>query len=157
MNFRVICIGSLKEKEWESIIQDYTKRIGRFHRFEIIEIKERKEWKALSVQQRKQEESAAIIDSLTPGYIQVLLDEKGKEYSSTTFAHILQQWMNRGAKGIEWIVGGPYGFPEELYQRIGDKIALSRLTFTHDMARVLIVEQLYRALTILHNIPYHHD
>lgn len=157
MNFRLICIGTLKEKNWESIISDYSKRIQRFHRFEIIEIKEKKDWKTMEPIQRKAMESAALLEHISTGYLQVLLDEKGKQYTSNQLALQLQQWMNRSGKGIEWIVGGPYGYSEEIYHQISDHIALSKLTFTHEMARVMLTEQLYRSLTILHNIPYHHS
>ena len=116
-----------------------------------------KNTKNLSEAQQKEKERALILKNLNPTDKVVLLDEKGKEYRSVEFAKHLQQHMNSGVKRLVFIIGGPYGFSPELYAKAQEKLALSKMTFSHQMIRPFFVEQLYRAMTILKNEPYHHE
>lgn len=98
-----------------------------------------------------------LLASLTPSDTVILLDEKGREYTSREFADFQASMMNRGVKRLVYVIGGPYGFSQKVYDRADGKISLSRMTFSHEMARLFFCEQLYRAMTILRGEPYHHD
>ena len=108
-------------------------------------------------QQIKNEEGKLILSKIEKGGLVVLLDEKGKEYTSVGMSKYLQERMNRGLKHITFVIGGAYGFSEEVYNAANEKIALSKMTFSHQMIRMLFFEQLYRAFSILRNEPYHHE
>ena len=112
--------------------------------------------KNLTEDQQKEKEGELILKSLQSSDILILLDERGKSYSSIAFAEALQKRMNSGMKNLVFVIGGPYGFSEAVYQRAQQQISLSAMTFSHQMVRLFFVEQLYRAFTILRNEPYHH-
>ncbi|MCE9538314.1 MAG: 23S rRNA (pseudouridine(1915)-N(3))-methyltransferase RlmH [Bacteroidetes bacterium] len=135
----------------------YEQRLKHYISFETIVIPDLKNTKALSIEQQKQKEGELIFKNIQSSDRLILLDENGKEYSSVNFSDFIQQQMNSGIKNIVFVVGGPYGFSEEIYKRAHGKISLSKMTFSHQMVRLFFVEQLYRAMTILKNEPYHHS
>ena len=128
-----------------------------FTGFDKINVQALKNTKNLSVKQHKEKEGSLILDKLTSSDYVVLLDERGKEMTSQQFAGFLQKQMNTGLKNLVFVIGGPYGFSERVYQRANFKIALSQMTFSHQLVRLIFLEQLYRGLAILNNHPYHHD
>ena len=134
----------------------YENRLKHYVSFETIVIPALKNTKALSIEQQKQKEGELILKNIQSSDKVLLLDENGKEYSSVGFSELIQKEMNSGIKNLVFVVGGPYGFSEEIYKRANGKIALSKMTFSHQMVRLFFVEQLYRAMTILKNEPYHH-
>ena len=113
--------------------------------------------RALTPQQRKQAEGKMILDSIQPSDFLMLLDERGKQFTSIAFAEMLQKRMASGLKRLVFLVGGPYGFSQEVYDRADAKISLSTMTFSHEMVRLFFAEQIYRAMTILRGEPYHHE
>ncbi len=135
----------------------FAQRLKHYISFEYIVIPALKNTKALSIEQQKQKEAELLFKQLQPSDRLILLDENGKEFNSTGFSAYLQQQMNSGIKNTVFVVGGPYGFSAEVYKRAFAKIALSKMTFSHQMVRLFFIEQLYRALTILKNEPYHHS
>jgi len=135
----------------------YEQRLKHYISFETIIIPALKNTKALSIEQQKQKEGELIFKNIESSDKLILLDENGKEYSSINFSAFIQQQMNSGIKNVVFVVGGPYGFSDEIYKRSNAKISLSKMTFSHQMVRLFFVEQLYRAMTILKNEPYHHS
>lgn len=135
----------------------YEQRLKHYISFESIVISALKNTKALSIEQQKQKEGELILKNILSSDRLILLDENGKEYNSIGFSEFIQQQMNSGIKNVVFAVGGPYGFSEEVYKRANGKISLSKMTFSHQMVRLFFVEQLYRAMTILKNEPYHHS
>lgn len=135
----------------------YEQRLKHYVSFETIVIPALKNTKALSVEQQKQKEAELLFKHLQPSDKLILLDENGKEYNSVGFSEFIQQQMNSGIKNLVFVVGGPYGFSDEVYKRANGKISLSKMTFSHQMVRLFFVEQVYRAMTILKNEPYHHQ
>ena len=124
---------------------------------EILIIPALKNTKNLSREQQKQKEGELILKQLDNSDFVVLMDEKGKEYRSVDFAGFFQQKMNAGIKNLVLVIGGPYGFSSEVYARANQKLALSKMTFSHQMVRLILLEQCYRALSIIRNEPYHHE
>lgn len=157
MQIRLICIGTLKENRLAPLLDMYLRRVKRYNPTEMIEIAEKKEWKKLDREARKKAEGEFFLSVIKSGEITLRLDERGKTYSSNELAVQLQKWMNSSAKSLNLLIGGPYGFSDELKQAIPEAISLSKLTFTHDMVRLFILEQLYRSYTIIHGEPYHHE
>jgi len=135
----------------------YEQRLKHYLPFETVVIPALKNTKAMSVEQQKQKEGELILKSIQSSDKLILLDENGREYHSTGFAEFVQQQMNSGIKNLVFVVGGPYGFSEEIYKRANGKLSLSKMTFSHQMVRLFFVEQVYRAMTILKNEPYHHQ
>ncbi|MGZ4034308.1 MAG: 23S rRNA (pseudouridine(1915)-N(3))-methyltransferase RlmH [Bacteroidia bacterium] len=135
----------------------YEQRLKHYISFEVIVIPALKNTKALSIEQQKEKEGELILKNIQSADRLFLLDENGKEYSSIGFSEFIQQQMNSGIKNVVFVVGGPYGFSNEIYKRANGKISLSKMTFSHQMVRLFFVEQLYRAMTILKNEPYHHQ
>ena len=138
-------------------IKDYTQRLSHFAQFDIEIIPELKNAKKLSEAQQKEAESELILKALQAGDRVVLLDEGGKEFRSTEFAAWLEHKQNISTKRLVFIVGGPYGFAPKVYEAAHEKLSLSKMTFSHQMIRLLFVEQLYRAYTIINHLPYHHN
>lgn len=157
MNIKLIQIGQTKQNEIEHLIQNYQKRLKHFINFEIISLPDIKNTKNISEIQQKSKESELFLKHLNTSDWVVLLDEKGKVLSSRDFAKFYQNKMNASIKNLCFLIGGPYGFSGDIYQRAHQKIALSAMTFTHEMIRLIYVEQTYRAFSIIHNLPYHHD
>ena len=153
----VLAIGKTDEQWVQEALLKYSKRLQHYIPFEFEVIPDLKSTKNLSEAQQKEKEGALILKMLKPTDIVFLLDEKGKEYRSVEFAKYLQHQMNSSVKRLVFIIGGPYGFSPELYAKAQGKVALSKMTFSHQMIRPFFVEQLYRAMTILKNEPYHHE
>ncbi len=135
----------------------YEQRLKHYISFETIVIPALKNTKALSVEQQKQKEAELLFKHIQASDKLILLDENGKEYHSVGFSEFIQQQMNSGIKNLVFVVGGPYGFSDEVYKRANGKLSLSKMTFSHQMVRLFFVEQVYRAMTILKNEPYHHQ
>ena len=157
MKFCLLVVGKTIEKHYISAIGDYVERARHYASFELEVIPELKNTKSLSIEQQKEKEAELILKALQPADTFVLLDEHGKEFRSVEFAHWVEKKMHTGAKRLVFIIGGPYGFAPSVYAAAQEKISLSKMTFSHQMIRLIFVEQFYRAMTILHNGPYHHE
>lgn len=157
MKIKLLCIGKTDDKNLKELIAVYTKRLSFYINFELEIIPDLKKSKNLTEDQQKAKEGELILNIAQAQEALILLDEKGKEYSSTNFSSYLQKKMNSGIKTLVLVIGGPYGFSEEVYARSSGKISMSKMTFSHQMIRLFAVEQLYRAFTILKNEPYHHE
>ena len=156
MKITLIVVGKTTSAQIESLIQEYQKRLTHYIPFALQIIPELKNTKALTPDQQKLAEGDLILRAITPNTDLVLLDEHGTEFRSIEFADYVQKRMSSG-RDVVFVVGGPYGFSEAVYQRANGKISLSKMTFSHQMVRLFFVEQLYRALTILRGEPYHHE
>lgn len=156
MQIKLLAIGKTDNKQLQMLIDDYQKRLGFYIKFDFEIIPDLKKVKNLSEAQQKQREGELILAKLSTTDLLILLDENSKQYDSVGFSEYLQKHMNSGLKQIVFIIGGPYGFSEEVYNKANGKIALSKMTFSHQMIRLFMIEQLYRAFTILRNEPYHH-
>ena len=157
MKIKLLAIGKTDDKELQSLIDRYEQRLKHYIKFELEVIPDLKKAKHLSEKEQKQREGALILKNTTPGDQLILLDEKGHQFRSIEFSRFLQKKLNAGIKQLVFVIGGPYGFSEEVYQKAQGKVALSKMTFSHQMIRLFFVEQLYRAFTILKNEPYHHE
>jgi 23S rRNA (pseudouridine1915-N3)-methyltransferase len=157
MNIELLCIGKENADAFEEALGQYIKKIKLYNNFDMAVIPYLKNTKSMSFEEQKRKEGELLLKKISPSDCVVLLDERGKEISSVEFANFLQQKMNSGIKKLVFVIGGAYGFSEAVYQRQNAKISLSKLTFPHLMTRLIFTEQLYRAFTILHNEPYHHD
>ena len=157
MKIVLITIGKTNEKYLIDGISDYQKRLKHYTNFEMIEITNIKIAKNLSEAELMKKEGELILKQIQSSDHLVLLDDKGKDFTSPKFAQKLQQWMLSGKKRLVFIVGGAYGFSEEVYTRGNEKLSLSKMTFSHQMVRLFFVEQIYRGYTILNNEPYHHE
>lgn len=136
---------------------EYSKRLKKYISIQKIEIPDIKNAKSLSQSEIKKKEGDLILQKIDMGDLIVLLDEKGKEFTSLNFSKWIQDKMNHSVKSLVFIIGGAYGFSDEVYQRASEKIALSKMTFSHQMIRMIFLEQVYRAFSILNNEPYHHE
>ena len=157
MRIKLLVIGKTDDKNLGQLIEKYKQRLNHYINFEIEIIPDIKNVKNLSQLQQKEKEGDLILSKLKNTDQLVLLDEKGKEFRSLDFASFLQKKMNSGIKQLVLVVGGPYGFSESVYRKTIGKVSLSKMTFSHQMIRLFIVEQLYRGFTILKNKPYHHE
>jgi len=156
MTIKLLCIGKTDNRELKQLIEIYKRRLQFYNKFEIDIIPDLKKTKNLDEKQQKEKEGELILTKIQNSDFLVLLDENGKEFSSEIFSEYIQKRLNSGLKQLIFVIGGPYGFSEAVYQRADAKIALSRMTFSHQMVRLFFTEQLYRAFTILKNEPYHH-
>lgn len=157
MQIKLLALGKTDNKAIQELIDEYTNRLGHYIRFELEVIPDLKHTKSLSETVQKEKEGELILKKLIPSDDLLLLDERGKSYTSLEFSDFLQKKMNSGLRQLVLVIGGPYGFSEEVYARANGKISLSKMTFSHQMIRPFVVEQLYRALTIQRNEPYHHE
>ncbi len=156
MTIKLLAIGKTDNKQLQLLIDDYTKRLGFYIKFELEIIPDLKKVKNLSEDQQKQKEGELILSKITATDVLILLDENGKQYDSVQFANYLQKHMNSGIKQLVFVIGGPYGFSQDVYKTARGKVSLSKMTFSHQMVRLFMIEQLYRGFTILKNEPYHH-
>lgn len=156
MTIKLIAIGKTDNKNLQSLIDDYTKRLSFYIKFSVEIISAIKNVKNFSEEQQKQKEGELILSKLNATDIMVLLDENGKQLDSVNFSEYLQKHMNSGIKQLAFVIGGPYGFSQEVYNKANGKVSLSKMTFSHQMIRLFFIEQLYRGFTILRNEPYHH-
>ena len=157
MNIRLLTIGKTDNKSLQTLIDDYTKRLSFYVKFDLEIIPDIKNVKNLSEAQQKEKEGELILSKITPTDQLILLDENGKTFSSVGFSDLLQKKMNAGIKTLVFVIGGPYGFSETVYQKAQGKVSLSEMTFSHQMVRLFVIEQIYRGFTILRNEPYHHQ
>jgi 23S rRNA (pseudouridine1915-N3)-methyltransferase len=157
VKIKLIAIGKTDDKHLLHLTDDYQKRLGHYIKFEFKVLPDIKNVKNLSEIQQKEKEGQLILKELTPTDQLILLDEKGHHFRSMEFSRFLQKKMNTGIKKLVFVIGGPYGFSETIYQKAQGKVSLSKMTFSHQMIRLFMVEQLYRACTILKNEPYHHE
>ncbi|WP_100803666.1 23S rRNA (pseudouridine(1915)-N(3))-methyltransferase RlmH [Ulvibacter sp. MAR_2010_11] len=156
MKITLIAIGKTDAKELSSLTEAYIKRLGFYIPFSFDVIPDIKNTKNLSETRQKILEGEEILKRTETSDTLILLDEKGKSYSSIAFSEFLQKKMNTGLKNLVFVIGGPYGFSDAVYERANGKLSLSPMTFSHQMVRLFFIEQLYRAFTILKNEPYHH-
>lgn len=157
MKFALLVVGRTVEKHYITAINDYVERIKHYTPFDMEVIPELKNTKSLSMEQQKEKEGELILKALQPGDVVVLLDEHGKEFRSIEFAEWAEKKMHTVNKRLVFIIGGPYGFSKDVYAAAQKKISLSKMTFSHQMIRLIFVEQLYRAMNILAGGPYHHE
>ena len=156
MQIKLIAIGKTDDKQLLQLIEQYQKRLKHYVKFALEIIPDIKNAKNLSEKQQKEKEGELILKKINPTDKLILLDENGKQFNSVDFSNYLQKHMNAGVKQLIFVIGGPYGFSEQVYQKAQGKVSLSKMTFSHQMIRLFMVEQLYRGFTILKNEPYHH-
>lgn len=156
MNIRLLMVGATDDPLMDELIQGYVKRLNHYIKFELHTLPGLKKTKNLTPAQQSQKEGALILKALDPSDRVILLDEQGKKMSSVGFAKFLQKQMNAGGKKLVFVIGGAYGFSDEVYRRATTRVSLSDMTFSHQMVRLFVVEQCYRAFTILKGEPYHH-
>ncbi len=157
MNIKLLAIGKTDDKNLQTLIEHYQKRLSFYVKFDLEVILDIKNAKNLSEAQQKEKEGELILSKITHTDQLILLDENGKSFSSVGFSDYLQKKMNSGVKTLVFVIGGPYGFSDAVYQKASGKVSLSEMTFSHQMVRLFVVEQIYRAFTILRNEPYHHQ
>ncbi|MFD0750040.1 23S rRNA (pseudouridine(1915)-N(3))-methyltransferase RlmH [Mucilaginibacter calamicampi] len=156
MKITFLVIGKTEDNYLKEGIDKYVKRLKHYTKLEVVELPELKNTKALTQDQQKTKEAELLLKKINVTDFVILLDEHGAELSSKQFANYLEK-RGHAAADIVFIVGGPYGFDQSVYNRANDKLSLSRMTFSHQMIRLLFTEQLYRAFTILKGEPYHHE
>lgn len=156
MTIKLLAIGKTDNKALLSLIEEYIKRLNFYLTFKFEVIPDLKKAKNLSEDQQKQKEGELILSAIKSTDVVILLDENGKQFDSVTFSSYLQKHMNSGIKQLVFVIGGPYGFSQSVYKQAQGKLSLSKMTFSHQMVRLFITEQIYRGFTILKNEPYHH-
>lgn len=156
MKISLIYIGKTDQEYLKKGITIYLDRLKHYIPFNMIEIPDIKNSKNLSVEQQKQKEGELILQKIVPTDDVVLLDENGKHFTSVEFSSLIEKKMVMSTQNLVFIIGGPYGFSQDVYSRANSKFALSKMTFSHQMVRLIFVEQLYRAMTIIKGEPYHH-
>lgn len=157
MKILLLVVGKTTASYISDAINEYDRRLKHYITFDMEIIPELKNARNLSFDQQKEKEADLIFKSLLPGDYIVLLDERGKEFSSLKFAEYIEHKMHTVSKRLVFIIGGPYGFSSRIYNVSQEKVSLSKMTFSHQMIRMIFIEQLYRAMTILNNEPYHHE
>ncbi len=157
MKIVIIAVGKTSTDYVARGVEEFLKRANRYVGVELTVIPDVKSSKALTEDAQKQQEGRPILAALQPGDVVTLLDERGKELTSREFSGLIERRMIQGIKRLVFVIGGPYGFAREVYERADDKLSLSRMTFTHEMVRLFFTEQIYRAMTIMRGEPYHHD
>lgn len=157
MNIKLILHGKTEDAYLQEGILKYTKRLRRYFNYSELIIPALKNTKGLTFSEVKQKEGELLLSKINSSDLLVLLDEKGRSFTSAGFSNYFQKQMNQSTRNLVFVVGGPYGFSMDVYNRADDKISLSKMTFSHQMIRLLFVEQIYRAFSILKNEPYHHE
>lgn len=157
MKFALMVVGKTATGYLKQGIDEYIKRLSHYVSFDMQHLADIKNTKKLTESQQKQAEGNCILQRLEASDYVVLLDEHGREYTSMEFSSYIQKRMSSGARRVVFVVGGPYGFSPDVYARANDKLSLSKMTFSHEMIRLIFTEQLYRACTILNHEPYHHE
>lgn len=157
MKMTLLAMGQTERNWIKDGLDIYTSRLSHYVQFSIKEIPELKNVSALSPEQIKTKEGELIMKSLKSTDEVILLDEHGKEYSSMEWASAIEKRIGNGSRDLVFVIGGPYGFSRQVYERCNGKVSLSRMTFSHQMVRVIFTEQLYRAFTIIKGQPYHHE
>ena len=157
MNIELVVVGKTDLKEVEALVAMYSKRLNHYVKFAITILPDVRNTRKLSESEQKRLEGEAILHLIVESDYLMLLDEHGAEMRSIEFAELLQRRMSSGVKRLVFVIGGPYGFSDRVYQRANGKLSLSKMTFSHQIVRAIFTEQLYRAFTILKNEPYHHE
>ena len=157
MKITLLAIGKTNAKYLQEGIEQYTKRLSHYIPFELKILPDVKTTKALTTDKQKEMEGQMFLNTIQSGDVVVLLDERGKEMTSRDFSVYIDKKMVTVAKNLIFVIGGPYGFSAEMYNRANEKLSLSKMTFSHEMIRLFFIEQIYRAMTILKGDPYHHD
>ncbi|MFY7671517.1 23S rRNA (pseudouridine(1915)-N(3))-methyltransferase RlmH [Tenacibaculum sp. MEBiC06402] len=157
MKIKLLAVGKTDDKNLNQLIELYQNRLKHYVKFDLEIIPDLKNAKNLSEAQQKEKEGDLILSKLQNTDQLILLDDKGKQYTSIEFSNFLQKKMNSGIKQLVLVIGGPYGFSDAVYKKANGKLSLSKMTFSHQMIRLFIVEQIYRGFTILRNEPYHHE
>ncbi len=157
MKIALLVVGKTVNKHFVELIDDYAGRLKHYVGFELQVIPDLKNTKNLSESQQKQMEGEMILKAVQPGDVVVLLDEHGKEFRSIELSKWMEQKMQVVSKRLVFVIGGPYGFSDDVYAAAREKLSLSKMTFSHQMIRLIFVEQLYRAMTIMRGEPYHHE
>jgi 23S rRNA (pseudouridine1915-N3)-methyltransferase len=157
MKISLIAVGKTEDKYLIEGIEKYLNRLKHYIGFSLNIIPELKNTKNLTEAQQKGKEAELILKQLNNSDVLVLLDEKGKKYTSVQFSQYINKQMIGSVQNLVFVIGGPYGFDESIYKRANSSVSLSEMTFSHQMVRLFFVEQLYRAFTILKNEPYHHE
>lgn len=157
MKITIISIGKTTDKPVQILMKEYLKRLKHYIKTEWVEIPDYKNRGKVTSEELKKVEGGLILSKVKPGDVMVLLDEKGKEYTSNEFSEFFKKKMNSGIKNLVFVIGGAYGFSDEVYAKSQGKIALSKMTFPHQLIRVFILEQIYRGFTIIKGEPYHHE
>lgn len=157
MDIQLLVVGKTTLGYVKEGIQEYLKRLSRYIPYEIIELPDARRAGKISQAEQKEAEGEQILRKITDSDMVILLDERGKQYTSREFADYLERSMSSGRKRMIFVVGGPYGFSEAVYSRSNGLISLSKMTFNHEMVRLFFTEQIYRGVSILHGLPYHHD
>lgn len=157
MKITLLAIGKTNAKYLQEGIEQYIKRLSHYIPFEFKILPDVKTTKGLTQEKQKEMEGQMFLNCIQSGDVIVLLDEKGKEMTSREFSVYLDKKMVTVAKNLIFVIGGPYGFSQEMYNRANEKLSLSKMTFSHEMIRLFFIEQIYRAMTILKGEPYHHD
>lgn len=157
MKLCLLCIGKTDVDFVNEANEIYLKRLKHYIHTELEVIPEQKTWKKMNTTERVKAEGLAIQEKIKPTDVVYLLDEKGQQYSSESFSQLLQKRMNAGVNRVVFIVGGAFGFSDDIYNRYPQKISLSKMTFSHQMIRCFFLEQVYRAMTILRGEPYHNS
>lgn len=156
MTIKLLAIGKTDDPSLQKLIDIYSRRLRFYTKFEMEVIPDLKKAKNLEEALQKQKEGELILSKVTTSDYLVLLDENGDQFSSEAFSEYLQKRMNSGLKQLIFVIGGPYGFSGDVYNRANSKLSLSKMTFSHQMVRLFFIEQVYRGFTILKNEPYHH-
>lgn len=157
MKIILLCIGRTRDALIEKATAKYCERIPHYLPFEFVTLPDVKSTAKLSEGQQKEKEGAMMLGAVQPGDVVILLDERGREMTSREFSAAIEKRSNSGIKRLVFIIGGPYGFSQAVYNRADARLSLSRMTFSHEMVRLFFTEQIYRAMTILRGEPYHHD
>lgn len=157
MKIVLMAIGRTQSDYLTTGIDNYIKRINRYMPFELRILPDVKATKSLSEVQQKDAEGKMLLSALQPGDVTILLDERGRQCTSREFAGLIDRYALQSTKRLVFIIGGPYGFSKEVYNKADALLSLSKMTFSHEMVRLFFTEQIYRAMTILRGEPYHHD
>ncbi len=157
MKIILMAVGRMQNEPLRELTAEFVRRAGRYMPLEHVEIADVRSTRSLDATRQKQLEGERILAALQPGDRLVLLDERGKEMTSRELSVSIERAAVSGLKRLVYLIGGPYGFSEEVYGRADAKLSMSRMTFTHEMARLFLAEQIYRDMTILRGEPYHHD
>lgn len=157
MQIELIVIGKTDSPEVEALTALYARRVNRYCKFDLTVLPDVRNTRSLTVRQQRMAEGEALLHQLAEGDFVALLDERGEQFRSVEFALWIQKRMNSGLKRLVLVIGGPYGFSDEVYARANARISLSKMTFSHQIVRAIFAEQIYRAFTILRNEPYHHE
>lgn len=157
MQIELIVVGKTDSKEVAALVEMYAKRVNHYCRFAITTLPDLRNTKSLSARQQNKSEGERILALINESDYVTLLDERGEELRSMQFAEWIGKRLTSGLRRLVFVIGGPYGFSDEVYARANHKLSLSRMTFSHQIVRAIFAEQIYRAFTILHNEPYHHE